>query len=137
MSFVDGGAASQLKFLTLNLINSFDNTLQSFSASPVSFFLTSDAQQVSTYVTNLGNSSYNKVDQGFGVGWVTVTNDTNNVFFDVDLNDTEAFRNITIEITNQVTLQVIEITIAQKAPIILASSDVIKADSNAITADNG
>jgi hypothetical protein len=105
--------------VSLNLVNSFTDTINSFEASPSSFFINYTEQQVSSYVTNLGNFIYNKVDLGFGTGWVTVSDVGNNVFFDVDVNLLETSRDITIEFTNTDTLQETEVYINQGAnPII-------------------
>ena len=79
----------------------------------------------------------NKVDLGFGVDWVAVSNVDNNVFFDVDENTGESSRIITIEFTNTDTLQETEVTITQGAGLTLASSDTVTADSDLVTADNG
>lgn len=121
----------------LNLVNSFDNVINGFSADPTQFFIDGNAQQVSTYVTNLGNFSFNKVDNGSGVDWVTVTNDINNVFFDVDQNSTGVTRDIFIDLTSLTTLQEIRIYINQLGATITSDSDSITSDSDEITSDNG
>jgi hypothetical protein len=105
--------------VSLNVVNSFTDTINSFEASPSSFFINYTEQQVSSYVTNLGNFIYNKVDLGSGVDWVAVSDVGNNVFFDVDLNELETPRDITIEFTNTDTLQETEVYINQGAnPVI-------------------
>jgi len=122
--------------VTLNLINSFDNTIQGFSASPTEFFIDYMEQQVSTYVTNLGNFSFNKVDNGSGIDWVTVSNDISNVFFDVEENEGNS-RDIFIDLTNLVTLQEIRIYINQSVKVITSDNNVITSDNDEITSDNG
>jgi hypothetical protein len=105
--------------VSLNVVNSFTDTINSFEATPASFFINYTEQQVSSYVTNLGNFIYNKVDLGSGVDWVAVSDVGNNVFFDVDLNELETPRDITIEFTNTDTLQETEVYINQGAnPVI-------------------
>jgi len=113
--------------VSLDLINSFTDTINSFEATPASFFIDYQEQQVSSYVTNLGNFIYNKVDLGFGTGWVTVSDVGNNIFFDVDENLLETSRDITIEITNTDTLQETEVYILQGAnPIISFNHSMAK-----------
>ena len=101
------------KDVKFDLINSFDNTINGFSATPTVFYIDKAVQQVSAYVTNLGSFSYNKVDQGSGVAWVTVTSTTNNVFFTMTENTTGADRDIFIDLIQAVTLQEIRIYINQ------------------------
>ncbi len=120
----------------LNLINSFDNTIGGFSASPTEFFVSGASQQLSTYVTNLGNFSFNKVDTGDGIGWVAVTNDTNNVFFDLDQNVDGITRQMFIDLTSLATLQVIRIFIKQQGAGVTFDSTVVTFDSTLITWDN-
>ena len=121
----------------LNLVNSFDNVINGFSADPTEFFISGNAQQVSTYVTNLGNFSFTKVDNGSGVDWVTVTNDINNVFFDVEENVSGVTRDIFIDLTSLTTLQEIRIYINQLGAVITSDSNLITSDSDEITSDNG
>jgi hypothetical protein len=113
--------------VSLNLVNSFTDTINSFEATPSSFFIDYTEQQVSSYITNLGNFISNKVDLGSGVDWVTVSNVGNNVYFDVDLSELETGRDITIEFTNTDTLQETEVYISQGAnPIISFNHSMAK-----------
>lgn len=121
----------------LNLVNSFGDAVNTFDASPTDFFVDFEAQQVSTYVTNLGNFSYNKVDTGDGVDWVTVTNDTNNVFFDLEKNNTGLIRSIVVDLIQAFTLQEVRIYITQDGGLVTFDSDVVTFDSDLITWDNG
>jgi hypothetical protein len=99
--------------VSLNLINSFDNTINGFSADAINFFVTSTAQQISTYVTNLGTFTSSKVDQGSGIDWITISNNTNNVFFDLLVNSTGSARDMFIDLTSNATSQTIRIYINQ------------------------
>ena len=99
--------------VSLNLINSFDNTINGFSADATNFFVTNTAQQISTYVTNLGSFTSSKIDQGSGTAWITITNDTSNVFFDLLVNSTGSARDMFIDLTSSTTGQVIRIYINQ------------------------
>ena len=99
--------------------------------------ISSEEQQVVSFVTKLGNFSFNIIDNGFGVDWITVSNTVDSLLFDVDENVTGAFRDIFIVYTSLDTFETFTIYIAQKAEIVLASSDSILASSDLITADNG
>ena len=96
-----------------DLINSFDNTLNSFSADRTLIVTDANAKTESIYVTNLGNFSYNINDIGFGDDWVSVTSSGNNIYFSIDENLTGLPRAIEIEITNLDSLQIITVTIEQ------------------------
>lgn len=122
---------------TLNLINSFDNTLNGFSADRTNITVNYAAQTESIYVTNGGNFSFNKIDAGFGTSWVTVTSTGNNVYFAFDQNLTGLLRVMQVEVQNTETLQTILVTLNQTdGAVITADNNVITSDSNLITADN-
>ena len=97
----------------LNLINSFDNTINAFSSDRTTINVNYQAQTESIYVTNGGNFSFNKVDLGNGVGWVTVSSIGSNVYFAFDENLTGTLRAMQVEIQNTETLQTILITLNQ------------------------
>ena len=70
-----------------NLVNAFDFTLTSFSTMETEIYLTRAAQAYYSYVTNLDNYSVNKIDNGDGTGWLTVTDDdVGNLIFTVTQN---------------------------------------------------
>ena len=81
-----------------NLINLFESIVGIQTAFPLNHFLNSEAQTVSSYVTNISISTPSKVDAGFGTSWVTVTKDGNNLLFDVDENDTGEERNLVVNL---------------------------------------
>ena len=118
-----------------NLVNSFDYTLGGFSTSTTNISLTKDAQIYSAYVTNLGNYSVTKIDTGFGIGWIDVTDDGNgNLLFTVTEN-TLLRRNIFIDITNTDTNQVIRFYVQQDGIVVRADNTTLTADTTLITAD--
>lgn len=121
---------------TLDLINSFETVSQGFTANPTEFFISDEAQQLTSFVTNLGEYTYNKIDNGSGVDWVTVSDNTTDLLFDVDKNNGDT-RDIFIIFTSETTLETFTIYIQQSQSTVLASSDTVTADSNEITADNG
>ena len=121
---------------TFNLINSFESVSSGFFANPTNFLISADAQQVASYVTKLGNFSYIITDNGFGTGWVTVSNTVDTLLFDVDLNDTDLFRDIFIIFTSLDTFETFTIYIAQKAPRISWDSNVETWDNDILTWDN-
>jgi hypothetical protein len=96
-----------------NLINSFDNTINAFSSDRTTINVNYQAQTESIYVTNGGNFSFNKVDLGNGVGWVTVSSIGSNVYFAFDENLTGNLRAMQVEIQNTETLQTILINLTQ------------------------
>jgi len=122
-----------------NLTNSFDDVVNAFDASPTNFTTDQTAQQLSTYVTNLGNFSYNKVDAGYGVAWVSVTSSLNNVLFDLDGNSSGVERNVIIDLIQAVTLKEERIYIRQGTGTGIATfdSDSVTFDSTTLTFDNG
>jgi len=125
------------KEVQFDLINSFDNTLNSFNANRTLIITDYTAKTESVYVTNLGNFSFNIIDTGFGDTWVSVTSVGDNVYFAIDENATGLQRNLQVELTNLDSLQIITITIEQGFTTLTADSSVVTADSNLITADNG
>jgi hypothetical protein len=122
---------------TLNLINSFDNTLNGFNADRTTITVNYQAQTESIYVTNGGNFSFNKIDVGFGTSWVTVTSTGNNVYFAFDQNLTGLLRVMQCEVQNTETLQTILVTLNQTdGKVITADNNVVTVDTDLITADN-
>jgi len=122
---------------SFELINSFDNTLSGFNADRTIVITNYQAKTESIYVTNGGNFSFNKVDTGNGISWVTVSNVGSNVYFAFDVNLTGVERSMQVEITNTLTLQVITVTLIQTDGAgITADNNVITVDNNLITADN-
>jgi len=90
--------------VTLNLVNSFDAVVGEVQIYPQNFLLTSDAQTVSSSVTNSDDLKIVKNDVGDGVGWVTTSIVDGNVFYDVDENTTPKDRFIQIELTSKAAL---------------------------------
>ncbi len=122
---------------TLNLINSFDNTLNGFNADRTTITVNYQAQTESIYVTNGGNFSFNKIDVGFGTSWVTVTSTGNNVYFAFDQNLTGLLRVMQCEVQNTETLQTILVTLNQTDGAgITADNNIITADTDLITSDS-
>ena len=98
---------------TLNLVNSFDNTLNGFVPSRTTITTDSTAKTESIFVTNGGNFSFTKVDTGDGVTWVDVTSIGSNVYFEFEENTTGLEITMQVEIQNTLTLQEITITLIQ------------------------
>lgn len=122
---------------SFELINSFDNTLAGFNADRTIVITDYVAKSESIYVTNGGNFSFNKVDVGYGVSWVTVSNIGSNVYFAFEQNLTGAQRIMEVEITNTLTLQTIIITLIQTDGAgITFDNNVITFDNTNITFDN-
>tara|TARA_R110000751_G_scaffold93304_3_gene182341 strand:- start:2735 stop:5044 length:2310 start_codon:yes stop_codon:yes gene_type:complete len=71
---------------TLNLINSFEEVVGNFTVNPTDEDLTFSAQSFSSNVTNSADLVITPRDVGDGLGWLTVTRDGSNVFYDVTEN---------------------------------------------------
>jgi hypothetical protein len=131
-SFTTDLVSSQTSF---KLVNSFDYTLGGFSTQTTNIQLSKEAQTYSAYVTNLGNYSINKIDSGFGIDWITVSDDgSGNLLFTVTEN-LGLRRYIFIDITNTDTNQTIQFYINQEGIIIKADTTAITVDTTLITAD--
>ena len=89
-----------------------------------------------SYIINLENYTINKIDTGFGVGWVTVSVIGNNMYFDVTENTSQISRSVTIEVTNTDTLQVASIFISQFIKSSKFDSTYYTFDSTILTFDN-
>tara|TARA_R110000851_G_scaffold75456_2_gene166353 strand:- start:7190 stop:9517 length:2328 start_codon:yes stop_codon:yes gene_type:complete len=123
--------------ISFNLINSFDNTIAGFSADRNVINTDYQAKRESIYVTNGGNFSFNKIDTGDGINWVTVSNLDSNVYFDFEENTGALPRSMQIEITNTLTFQTITIILNQSiSGSFTADTTEITADNTIITADN-
>lgn len=119
----------------LNLINSFDFTVNAFSSNDTRIYLTKDAQNYSVFVTNMTTYSVSKINTGYGTDWVSVSDNGTNLIFTVDAN-ISGDRSIIVKITDDVSLQEIDFTIFQDVGIITMDSTIYKFDSTLITFDN-
>jgi hypothetical protein len=116
-----------------DLINSFDNTLNSFNANRTEIVTDFNAKTESVYVTNLGNFSFNIIDTGFGDTWVSVTSVGDNVYFAIDENETGLQRALQVELTNLYSLQIITITIIQTENVVTFGSTIVEFGNTEIT----
>lgn len=85
---------------TFKLINAFDVIIGAFTPSQNDIFVDFNAQQQSISVTFLDAFTFVKTDNGFGVGWVTITSSGRNIFFDFTENTTEDFRDMFVTFTD-------------------------------------
>lgn len=106
----------------LNLISSFDANVNKFEANKTSVYASYKAQTQSVYVTNLGNATLNKVDNGFGVDWLSVGVNANNVFLVFALNETGLSRDLYLDITNEEATKTIRVYVNQ-SELVLAVLD--------------
>jgi hypothetical protein len=119
-----------------NLVNAFDFTLNSFSTQTDSIYLTKEAQSYSAYVTNLSDYTVTKIDSGYGIGWLTVTDDGNLVF--MATGNTDGYnRDIFVKVVKNETLQEILFYINQDGGLITFDITNLTMDSTLITFDNG
>lgn len=118
----------------LNLINSFDNTINGFVSNRTTILTDYTAKTESVYVTNFTNFSFILNDLGFSTSWVTdVYNVGNNIYFDIDENASGIERQLEVVLTNTDTLQTITITIIQGTTIVLFGSEEILFGNTLIT----
>jgi hypothetical protein len=118
--------------VSLNLINSFDNTINGFNVDRQVIFCDWLEQIQSVYVTNLDNFGYSSSEL-----WVTASNDGNIVYFNIDANLTGLQRIATVTIINTATLQEVDVTISQSGNVITFDSGEITFDTTLISWDNG
>lgn len=117
---------------SLNLINSFDNTLNVFNIDRRVITVDYQEQTQSAYVTNLDNFDFTSTEL-----WVSCLNTGNIVYFLFDENTTGLDRTATVTIFNTATLQEVEVFVRQTANGVTADTTNITADTTLITADNG
>ena len=121
----------------LNLINSFDNTINAFVSNRSRISVDFEKQTESAYVTNGGNFSFNKVDYGDGTDWIKESSVDSNVYFVFSQNKTGQFRTMACEIQDTVTLETISIILNQDATSLVTFDNVvITFDNTNITFDN-
>ena len=110
-------ASYNLNLLTgeseLNLITSFDDQIGSFTPSRTNIYVDYKAQTESIYVTNLGNFTFNKVDKGYDVDWVSVTSNLNNVYFTFALNETDLSRDMFVDLLDETATKTIRVYLNQ------------------------
>lgn len=118
----------------LNLINSFDNDLSQFETNNTVFFEDYNSNRMSVYIRNTEGFKTKFEDVGYGVGWITVSADGNNIIIDITENNTGAFRRAVLVVF--LGGREIRISINQEAKPITIDSTLITVDNNIITADN-
>jgi len=121
---------------TLNLINSFDNDLQGFTASQTSFITDYLAKTLGAYVTGTTVFQFEKKDQGYGVSWIVPYNVDSNIYFDLDQNDTGLERNMVIQVFDEFKTKSFFVYITQRPGVITWDNNTITWDNNTITWDN-
>jgi len=122
---------------SFELINSFDNTINGFSASRSNIITDASAKVESIFVTNLVNYSFIVNDLGDGTTWLnSVTNVGANIYFDIAENTTGVPRSLSVTFTNTDTLQELTITITQNGGTITFGSTTILWGNTTITFNN-
>jgi hypothetical protein len=120
----------------LNLINSFDNSLVGFAGSQTSFLTDFRAQQLTLNVPKFEEFQFTKLDQGFGVDWLTVSNEKSLILLDLDINETGLPRNIVVQVFDKPKTQSFYVYITQQADGITSDNNIITSDNNRITSDH-
>jgi len=96
----------------LNLFNTFNYDIRAFYSDDTYILLSSDAQSYNAYVDNLTTYTSNKVDRGYGTGWLTVSDSGSFIVFTVTENTPE-YRDIQVDITDDVSGETISFYIGQ------------------------
>jgi len=117
---------------SLNMINSFNNNIDSITSSRSQIITDYRAQTQSVYVNNI-----NTKDCSLLPAWLSFTVTGDNVFFIFDENDSDSDRDTTVTIFDVDTTLGIDIYIFQSNKPITADTTTITADTTLITADNG
>ena len=115
----------------LNLINSFDNTINPFDVNETIIF--SDAKSGIRTVYVLGNSDFTATLSDTSFASVTINGRL--VLIDVDVNRTGVERSTILTIITEG--KTITIPIFESAETVRTDNNIITADSTLITADNG
>lgn len=124
------------KVVDLELITAFDVNLNRVIADRTSIIVDFNAQTTSVFVTNLQSPTLTKIDTGFGVDWLTVTQVGGNIFFEFTENTLFNSRLMEVELVQGVFT--ITFNIFQEGTgLLTADNNTITVDNNTITADNG
>ena len=115
----------------MNLINSFDNTINPFDVNETIIF--SDAKSGIRTVYVLGNSDFTATLSDTSFASVTINGRL--VLIDVDVNRTGVERSTILTIITE--SKTITIPIFESAETVRTDNNIITADSTLITADNG
>ena len=124
----------------LNLINSFDNTINSFKSNISIIKKDAEEEVITITITNSEGATNSKTDLGFGTGWANVStiSSLSNIFYlSISENTTAAYRSMRVVFTQPVTGATQTISIDQSANIITSDNNIITSDNNLITSDNG
>lgn len=116
----------------LNLINSFDNTINPFATDGTIFF--SSAKTTSQTIFVKGNDSFT-VSLVDSPSWAGYTVSGRMITVEMEANETGLLRGVTVEITNGT--KTLTVVIIQETETVRADNNIITADSTLITADNG
>jgi hypothetical protein len=117
---------------SLTLINSFNNNIASITASRSQIIANYQEQTQSVYVNNIKVKGTTTPPD-----WITVNIVGNNVFLNLEENNTISDRAFTISIFEVETEKGVDVLVFQSNKPFTADTNTITADTNLITADNG
>jgi uncharacterized protein YpmS len=120
------------KNVQLNLINSFDNTINPFATDSTIFFRSATDLTQTIFVK--GNDSFTVTLVGSPT-WATYSISDRLITIEMEVNNTGLLRGVTVEITNGTKTLTVEVI--QNPDTVRADNNIITADSTLITADNG
>ncbi|MBV1929801.1 MAG: hypothetical protein KUG81_09870, partial [Gammaproteobacteria bacterium] len=119
---------------SLNLVNSFDNTIDPTRTQEESIYVDFRNQTETILITNSDAVVPTKIDQGFGTSWVTLssTGDNKHIGFDENLDGIN--RVMFLEYTSSG--ESVFVYLSQSNKAITMDSNTITMDSDIITMDN-
>jgi len=79
---------------------------------------------------------FKKLEQGYGVDWVTVSNNKSLILLELDVNETDLPRNIVVQVFDKPKTQSFYVYITQQADGITSDNNIITSDNNRITSDH-
>ena len=118
------------KNVQLNLINSFDNTINPFATDGTIFFARGTNQTI--FVKGNDTFTVTLVDSP---SWASYTIDGRLINIELDTNDTGLDRGVSVEIESDA--EIITVQVIQFAGTVRTDNNIITVDTTLITADNG
>jgi hypothetical protein len=118
------------KNVQLNLINSFDNTINPFATDGTIFFARNNSQSI--FVKGNDSFTVTLIDSP---SWASYTIDGRLINIELDPNQTGLDRGVVVEIESDDKIITVQVIQASEQP--RADNNVITSDTTLITADNG
>lgn len=115
----------------LNLVNSINIEIQTFSANPTDITLDYNNPPFGAAIFNMTTYTVIKTDLGFGIDWCDVSDDGEGIVYFTATKNIGTVRVMTITLIKDITLEEIEFSILQQF-----NQEAITVDSTLITVDS-